>query len=110
MRTGGVEGVLIECLHRSGGGGLLDLVPGHHRGGELERAVLDQLGVEPAVGTEIDVLKEDAYIVGLIFAPADPPSRSIERGCPAQAGRPEDDAQDGDDAATQHDPVHGAFS
>ncbi|HVU98191.1 MAG TPA: hypothetical protein VHE34_23370 [Puia sp.] len=41
------------------------LFPAHQRTGELEGPVLDQLGVEAAVGGHIDVLEEDAPHRGL---------------------------------------------
>ena len=34
--------------------------PAHQRLGELEAAVLDQLGAQAAVAAEVDVLEEDA--------------------------------------------------
>ena len=36
-----------------------DFGPAHQGIGKLERAVLDQLGVKPAVGAKVDVLEEN---------------------------------------------------
>ncbi len=60
MRVGGVERLLVQDVDRADGRAPLVQAPAHHRVGELERAVLDQLAVKPAVGAEVDILEEDA--------------------------------------------------
>jgi len=46
-------------------GHLAEGVPAHQSLRELERAVLDELGIEASVGSEVDVLEEDAIHGGL---------------------------------------------
>ena len=55
-----VEGAVVLYLHLAKG------LPAHEVvGGELKRAVLHQLSVETAVGSEVDILEEDSIHGGL---------------------------------------------
>ena len=53
------EGAVVPHLHTP------EALPPHERIGELERAVLDHLGIEAAVSGIVDVLKEEAIHRGL---------------------------------------------
>lgn len=55
----GIERVLLQQGDCSFGATALDLLPAHHRFGELERMVLYTFGVNAAVRGEVDVLEEN---------------------------------------------------
>ena len=71
LRVGGVERFLVVDGQGALGAGQFDSFPGDQRVPSLavgrrilERPVLDQLGIEPAVGRPAEVLEEDAHEVG----------------------------------------------
>ena len=54
VRVALVCGTLVHHLHAA------ERLPSHQSVGEFERTVLHQVGIKSAVGTEVDVLEEDA--------------------------------------------------
>src|ERR1043165_3081765 len=60
MRITSVERLFVSYLKRGVRPTALDLLPAHHGLGKLERTILHHLGVDAAVGGEVDVLEEGA--------------------------------------------------
>ena len=55
-----VDGILIKNSYRSLRIAARNLLPGHQRFGKFKRAVLDPFRIQPAVGAEVNIFKENS--------------------------------------------------
>ena len=71
MACGGEAHIMRIALERPVGAQLhtAEGFPAHQILRELERTVLDQLGIQAAVCAEVNILKKKPYIVGCTWAP-----------------------------------------